>query len=595
MTEELSQDSSRPQETSQDSGVSSEGQLSNPTGENTAAQNSQKSQVVTKHNNQNNKKYDLGVLFVHGIGAQKPGDTFNAMYNTIEQEFNLRRDISLNVLSSTNHSKVVSVSHASKPKNILFKESHWNGLGASSSHKNIMRGGGLLENLLGFLKACMYLLYVFSNIVLHGGWRVIFGFIILFSFIPQIKPLSANTQQMLNVLGNFIFHMIILILSAILYSVVHKFQSGAYKVPSIKFSHLIKIWYQQIDDAVRCGYSKKGEIYIQRVRGDLEGLLNESNRVLVLAHSMGGFLAYEALKRSDPKLVQKNIVYFNGVGSGLGPVEILRRGLFKKSSSKPSNPWMLFARDMLILLLFASLTLLSSLVVCINFMNSITGQKNEFLMSLNLFSIVVLAFFVCYRIYRKFTAGLYSIKPVNEISWKEYTHFADFVGNTSTYIYGDGIQKYKYFSNGRFYHFHIVPTYFVSGSILVKSVCDDVLDILFGISGRRGSYYKVRRLWISLSIASSLSMVLAWIIMFPPGLVLSHFGNFILTLVPCIFIMVTQGISLSIHLSTWKGHATWGSKQASNPHLYIFIILLGVFYALVCYFIWAALSVLVNN
>ena len=48
MTEELSQDSSRPQETSQDSGVSSEGQLSNPTGENTAAQNSQKSQVVTK-------------------------------------------------------------------------------------------------------------------------------------------------------------------------------------------------------------------------------------------------------------------------------------------------------------------------------------------------------------------------------------------------------------------------------------------------------------------------------------------------------------------------------------------------------------------
>ena len=83
--------------------------------------------------------------------------------------------------------------------------------------------------------------------------------------------------------------------------------------------------------------------------------------------------------------------------------------------------------------------------------------------------------------------------------------------------------------------------------------------------------------------------------MFPPRLVLSHFGNFILTLVPCIFIMVTQGISLSIHLSTWKGHATWGSKQASNLHLYIFIILLGIFYALACYFIWAALSVLVNN
>ena len=595
MAEESPQNSSGFQEISQDSGVSSEVQLSNSTGKSVAVQSNQNSQAPAIQNNQNNKKYDLGVLFVHGIGTQKPGDTFNAMYNTIEQEFSLRRDISLNVLSSTNHSEVVSVSHANKSKNILFKESHWNGLGTSSNHKNIMRGGGLQENLLGFLKACMYLLYVFSNIVLHGGWRVIFGFIILFSFIPQIKPLSADAQQILSVLGSLIFYVIILILPIILYIMVLKFQGGVYKAPSIKFGHLIKIWYQQIDDAVRCGYSKKGEIYIQRVREDFEGLLNESSRVLVLAHSMGGFLAYEALKRSDPKLVQKNIVYFNGVGSGLGPVEILRRGLFKKSSSKLSNPWILFAGDMVMLLLFASLTLLSSLVVCINFMNSITGQKNEFLMSLNIFSIVVIALFVCYRIYRKFTAGLYSIKPVNEISWKEYTHFADFVGNTLTYIYGDGIQKYKYFSSGRFYHFHIVPTYFVSGSILVKSVCDDVLDILFGISGRRGAYYKVRRLWVSLSIASSLSMVLSWIIMFPPRLVLSHFGNFILTLVPCIFIMVTQGISLSIHLSTWKGHATWGSKQASNLHLYIFIILLGIFYALACYFIWAALSVLVNN
>ena len=77
MAEELSQDSSKHQEASKDSGVSSEGQLSNPTGENTVEQNNQKSQAVTKQNNQNNKKYDLGVLFVHGIGFQERGDVFN--------------------------------------------------------------------------------------------------------------------------------------------------------------------------------------------------------------------------------------------------------------------------------------------------------------------------------------------------------------------------------------------------------------------------------------------------------------------------------------------------------------------------------------
>lgn len=42
MAEDMPQDSSRPQDTSQDSGVSSEGQLSNPAGESAAAQSNQK-------------------------------------------------------------------------------------------------------------------------------------------------------------------------------------------------------------------------------------------------------------------------------------------------------------------------------------------------------------------------------------------------------------------------------------------------------------------------------------------------------------------------------------------------------------------------
>lgn len=83
MTEELSQDSSRPQETSKDSGVSSEVQLSNSTGKSVAVQSNQKSQAVTKQNNQNNKKYDLGVLFVHGIGFQERGDVFNEIYQQL--------------------------------------------------------------------------------------------------------------------------------------------------------------------------------------------------------------------------------------------------------------------------------------------------------------------------------------------------------------------------------------------------------------------------------------------------------------------------------------------------------------------------------
>lgn len=71
MAEDLPQDSSRPQDTSKDSGVIVEVQSSNSTGKSVAVQSNQNSQAPTTQNNQNNKKYDLGVLFVHGIGDQQ--------------------------------------------------------------------------------------------------------------------------------------------------------------------------------------------------------------------------------------------------------------------------------------------------------------------------------------------------------------------------------------------------------------------------------------------------------------------------------------------------------------------------------------------
>lgn len=55
MAEELPQNSSGSQVASKDSGVSSEGQLSNQTGESVAVQSNQESQSSGSQNNQNNK------------------------------------------------------------------------------------------------------------------------------------------------------------------------------------------------------------------------------------------------------------------------------------------------------------------------------------------------------------------------------------------------------------------------------------------------------------------------------------------------------------------------------------------------------------
>ncbi|QXW98593.1 hypothetical protein LPB405_00645 [Rothia mucilaginosa] len=195
MTEELSQDSSRPQETSQDSGVSFEGQLSNPTGENTAVQNNQKSQAVTKQNNQNNKKYDLGVLFVHGIGDQQKGDTFKAMYEPIKKELEENKEILFVELDKTvtkARCPVIEMgpSKENKRADIIFRESHWNNLNGKVNLKNYIGNayslvGFVISLFIGSLKALNYLLIsLLATCVSHV--KFLTAFISLFVIISYI-------------------------------------------------------------------------------------------------------------------------------------------------------------------------------------------------------------------------------------------------------------------------------------------------------------------------------------------------------------------------------------------------------------------------
>lgn len=85
MAEDLPLDSSGHQERLEgpDPDVNAGEQMGNSAEDSAVEQGSQVKRTRTNH-----KKYDLGVLFVHGIGFQKPGDTFNAIYPSIKNEFN---------------------------------------------------------------------------------------------------------------------------------------------------------------------------------------------------------------------------------------------------------------------------------------------------------------------------------------------------------------------------------------------------------------------------------------------------------------------------------------------------------------------------
>lgn len=123
MAEESPQDSSKHQEMSGSPDVNAGEQTVNSVEDIEVAQGSQGNRTRTNH-----KKYDLGVLFVHGIGFQKPGDTFNAIYPSIKNEFNSNRNYEYSDLmrgTKSNPEVESNITYNGITKKILFRESNW--------------------------------------------------------------------------------------------------------------------------------------------------------------------------------------------------------------------------------------------------------------------------------------------------------------------------------------------------------------------------------------------------------------------------------------------------------------------------------------
>lgn len=134
MAEDMLQDSSGSQKTSQDSGVIAGVQSSNSTGKS-----------ATVQNNQSNKKYDLGVLFVHGIGNQQKGDTFKAIYPSIRDEFNSSGRFKyreLSKISDESFEVIGEISDGKSTKKVIFRESNWNA--ESLNHANEINDKNIL-------------------------------------------------------------------------------------------------------------------------------------------------------------------------------------------------------------------------------------------------------------------------------------------------------------------------------------------------------------------------------------------------------------------------------------------------------------------
>lgn len=604
MTEELSQDSSKHQETSEGPDVNAGARTVN-SGEDTAvAQGSQSDQV---HASQKNKKYDLGVLFVHGIGSQEPGETFNDIYPSIKNEFKLRdiyqyRDSI--VLNDGVPEAEAQIEYDGKVENVLLRESNWNGLGVGSKTSTDYK-----EYIVGTLKAIVYILYALGNAILFGGLRVILGIILGLYAIKHITEiyefLTVFTYIGYFLVGALIICIIFLVWKYfdVVLKVFNLFKSRKVLVFLKVFLkdkiYLLVIWYQQINNVVTYGYTQKANGYIQQITDDICKIQSESKKVMIVAHSMGGFLSFEVLKSLIS--IPPNTIYFNGVGSGIGPVKVLRSGPLERLNLATKNTpcvnkhivWIWFSVSAIFWVLLSVLYIHAIYDICVCTVTVLRGEIIDF----PIFSLLVITLVFAIRItlllLRKKTDDF-----LKNVSRKEYVHFLDFVGNSATHTYGNYVELYRFMSSGDWYKIHVLPAYFNKRSILLKSICDDILDILFEIPGRRPVYREVKNLRTRLNIllfatVSILSGVV--LCLSQSGCANLDFRKYILFSIPSFIIMATFGFLINEHFGTWFGHATWDKdsddpdrKYAKEWHMQIFTFLISLLYVFFGYLLWNA-------
>ena len=507
MAEELSQDSSKHQEASKDSGVSAEGQLSNPTGENTVEQNNQKSQAVTKQNNQNNKKYDLGVLFVHGIGFQERGDVFNEIYPAIVNEISSDESVVFEEIpTSSEKENQVRIIRDGKESSILFRESYWHG---SEEDLNQTSGGGssrLITTLLCLSWCVRILCLKFSQVrvgtpIFFASFvtaiSLLFGdnadiirnllqatadrqmprlvivvvifmiaiscmFLAWFMDVSSVEEENERLNENLSLYDLLLLerltkkHVIVFIVYLIL-SIIY-ILSGAilamvtfllimllvslYLYPAFKIfiSKVVGLW-TQIDTCADYIRSNKDLFYLDRVESDLDEILEESSKVLIVSHSMGEYLSYKVL--TQDKYFNLSNIRLVSIGGGLGAVSLIGNSRVSDSEGNysPINTLLVsscvaFASMLNIFLFVYSWSHL--FVDLWSIYKNFQGDPFSGLIS-SLIDIlgIVISFFVGRDIIR--FSGI--VENTSKFRFHRYTHFFDPVGNFSNFAYGLNIIK----------------------------------------------------------------------------------------------------------------------------------------------------------
>lgn len=407
MAEDSPQNSSGSQEAAKQSSDIVEEQPFIQLRETNIGENIQDSQAQVTQSSQSNKKYDLGVLFVHGIGKQRRGETFKGMYYPIIDELK-SQNIPLNEISVNDNSAITIVSRDNSSKSILFQESHWNNFQPSNQKKV---GGGSTSAPKAFfvwivnaIQCIFWIIYFLSLSAIEKMcnkkltvFATMLSIVYLFLFFMNVFNKNANTGEP-SVVDEIVRAIVILLYISLIFSLPKLQESGPWELFRRIFSRdalkvlifpiavfvVIPVVYAYRNDIYRiisnpsvvpycigvsilvavlliflfCKYcadyvsylwnqinlsaeyvsSGEENEYIERVKGHIYNLAKKSDKVVIIAHSMGEYLSYNSLKILERELNGKKI-HLVSIGGGQGLVSLA--GNLKKTTSdgKISSIW----------------------------------------------------------------------------------------------------------------------------------------------------------------------------------------------------------------------------------------------------------------
>lgn len=479
MAEDLPQDSSGSQETAQDSGITANEKVNNPM-----------EKIAKLEGDHFKEKYDLTVMVQHGIGNQNLGDTFELIYKALEDDFTIfyteedgttskiipevvkeyfeddgGNEITDGSIQGNAEQKVknrVGVDieiplDKNECRTIALRESYWHSIkydtknfyGEAECDLGNLNDGthkpqkstplhvlfiGLIQIIL--LKLLQFRLSTISFILIAGSILNLAGSENNYDVFKMVS--EENKEKFNQIISSPISYLIIAILI-------------------ILVIYMGLPLYRQIKNCSLGPLSSE----VEKASKDIKENLSKSRELMVVAHSMGGYISYEALSSGD-LLDDLNVdgtkkkVSLVGLGSGLGPMTIIQK--VKKENIICNLFLIIFLLVLLFLYVFVWSALYLNFLVWASGANdgsrvlwwvsdgSLGGTSNLFGIDLRVIHpvcsiisciefLVIMRFFIEKVVYAYYSKNDDKYQNSTRFSHREFYYSSDIVGNTSRFVY----------------------------------------------------------------------------------------------------------------------------------------------------------------